>query len=257
MNKFVFISGLHRSGTSILHRVLSTSSDISGFNNTGVPEDEGQHLQSVFKAAKYFGGPGKFAFNGDARLNENSSLISSQNKNKLLNEWGNFWDKEKPIWIEKSPPNIIRTRFFQSLFPEAYFITIIRHPVAVSLATQKWSKTSYDSLINHWITAHKIYQQDRTKLRNEFFFSYEYMVNYPRELIKNLSNFLDTEIPYNEQFKNSNEKYFMQWNNISLWKWNKMYHRNKSIRKYESYVNDFGYSLINLADYPMTTYNNG
>ena len=255
MKKLVFISGLHRSGTSILHRVLSSSNDVSGFNNTGVPEDEGQHLQSVYKAARHFGGPGKFAFNANAKLNENSNLITPENKEKLLAEWGNYWNKQKPIWVEKSPPNLIRTRFLQELFPEAFFITIIRHPVAVSLATQKWSKTSLDSLIDHWITAHRIYQEDKPRLQNEFFFSYEYMVQNPRDLLNELEYFLDSQIPYNGQFKNSNDKYFKKWNEIRTWHWSKMAQKNKSIHNYESSVNNFGYSLMNLEDYPITTHN--
>jgi hypothetical protein len=46
--RLVFIGGLHRSGTSIVHRCLSDHPDVSGFQSTGVWEDEGQHLQSVY-----------------------------------------------------------------------------------------------------------------------------------------------------------------------------------------------------------------
>ena len=245
MRKLVFISGLHRSGTSILHRTLSASNYISGFSNTGVPEDEGQHLQSVYKSAKHYGGPGKFAFNENARLNENSCLISPTNKRKLFSEWSNYWDKQKPIWIEKSPPNIIRTRFLQKLFPDAFFITIIRHPIAVSLATKKWSKTSIGELIKHWITAHQIYQQDKVQLKNEILFSYEYMVRFPEDLIAELEYFLNTEIPYSGSFLNANDKYFKKWNRIKLWQWSK-----KIINEYENSVNCFGYSLIDLKKFP-------
>ena len=82
---FIFVNGLHRS-TSILYRVLSAQSNFSGFSETGVPEDEGQH-QSVYKAAKYYGGPGRFGFDKRSYLNEFSSLISEKNrcKNCLMN----------------------------------------------------------------------------------------------------------------------------------------------------------------------------
>jgi len=49
--QYVFIAGLHRSGTSVLARCLREHPQISGFRNTGVPEDEGQHLQDVYPAA--------------------------------------------------------------------------------------------------------------------------------------------------------------------------------------------------------------
>ena len=165
-------------------------------------------------------------------------------------EWSSHWDEQKPIWIEKSPPNIIRTRFLQELFPEAYFITIIRHPLAVSLATQKWSKTSVDSLINHWITAHRIYQEDRLKLKNEFFFSYEHMVLNPRELINDIESFLGSEIPYSKQFVSANDKYFKNWSEIKFWELNKRKMKKKCIKNYESSVNAFGYSLKDLGIYP-------
>ena len=46
----VFVGGLHRSGTSLVHRCLALHPAVSGFSGTGVPEDEGQHLQTVYPA---------------------------------------------------------------------------------------------------------------------------------------------------------------------------------------------------------------
>ena len=50
--------------------------EISGFKNTGVPEDEGQHLQSVYQPAMVLGGPGLFGFKPASNLNETSPLVS-------------------------------------------------------------------------------------------------------------------------------------------------------------------------------------
>ena len=139
--KFIFISGLHRSGTSLLYRILKEQDEISGLSKTNELEDEGQHVQTVYKPAYEFGGVGKFGFNINARLDENSKLINELNRKKLFNEWSRFWDLEKNILLEKSPPNIIRTRFLQKMFPNSYFINITRHPIATSIASKKWSKT--------------------------------------------------------------------------------------------------------------------
>jgi len=250
MKKLVFISGLHRSGTSILHSVISSSDDVSGFSNTGVPKDEGQHLQTIYKPANQFGGPGKFAFDENAKLDENSILISANNREKLLNEWKKYWDTEKSVWIEKSPPNIIRMRFLQELFPDSFFITIIRHPIVVSLATLKLSKTSINELIRHWIVAHKIYQNDKTKIKNEIYFSYEYMIQFPQNVIIELENFLGINIDYKENFLNMNEQYFNMWKEAKPWQILKKMRKSKYIEKYEDSVNQFGYSLINLEEFP-------
>ena len=118
---FLFLGGLHRSGTSILHRLLREHSATSGFYNTGVPEDEGQHLQTVFPAAKVFGGPGLFAFYPNVHLCDQSPLVSSINRDQLLREWGAYYDLDKKLLLEKSPPNLVRSRFFQELFPNSKF----------------------------------------------------------------------------------------------------------------------------------------
>ena len=76
----VFVGGLHRSGTSLLHRCLAEHPDASGFRGTGVPEDEGQHLQSVYRPARAHGGPGRFGFDPGAHLTEESPLVSDENR---------------------------------------------------------------------------------------------------------------------------------------------------------------------------------
>src|SRR4051812_31203825 len=54
--RLVFVGGLHRSGTSLVHRCLADHPRASGFRNTGVWEDEGQHLQTVYRPAGSHGG---------------------------------------------------------------------------------------------------------------------------------------------------------------------------------------------------------
>jgi len=119
---FVFLGGLHRSGTTLLARLLAAHPEVSGFSETGVPADEGQHLQTVYPPARAFGGPGRFAFRGESHLTESSPLVSEENARRLLADWGRHWDMTKPVLVEKSPPNLIRMRFLQALFPEAVIL---------------------------------------------------------------------------------------------------------------------------------------
>lgn len=238
-NKFIFISGLHRSGTSILHEILKVQQNISGFNNTGVPEDEGQHLQSVFPTAKFYGGPGKFALNNDAHLTENSELITDKNKQKLFNEWEKYWDLNSKLLIEKSPPNLIKTRFLQEMFPNSYFITIIRHPIAVSYATKKWSGQSKQALLNHWVKAHEIYFDDVKHINKHIEIKYEDLISNPTNTLEEIGNFLNEKIEYNYQLKEGNSKYFKKWNSFL----NNPFEKKTLIKEYEEKLNKFGYSL--------------
>jgi hypothetical protein len=247
--KYVFISGLHRSGTSVLNKMIASSEQVSGFENTGVWEDEGQHLQTVFNIAKKYGGPGKFAFDSDARLDESSELITTANQKKLFSEWNKYWNMERSVLVEKSPPNIIRTRFLQAMFPQSYFITILRHPIAVSYATQKWSRTSMNKLIDHWLIAHETYMEDRKFLKREMTFAYEEIVQKPEEVLRSIEAFLDIKLTYEGQLSNQNEKYFGMWGKRNLW--DLFHNSDKLVEKYEPRVAKFGYSLKDFTLHPI------
>ncbi len=249
-NKILFICGLHKSGTSLLHSILKKHPQISGFEDTGVPKDEGQHLQNVFPPAIKFGGPGKFGFKKKAHITESSPLISKKNREKLFAQWGKYWDTDKEILIEKSPPNIIRTRFFQEMFPGSYFVIILRHPVAVSLATRRWWRWiffSINSLINHWVKCYNLFERDRQYLNNYMIIKYENFISAPQEYINNICEFagINSFKPEINVDSGVNQKYFERY----LKARKNIFFKNrikKTINKFETEVNAFGYSLKDL-----------
>ncbi len=243
----VFICGLHRSGTTVLHDVISSASNVTTFKNTGVPKNEGQHLQSVYKPALAHGGPGKFAFDPGAHLTESSELITPENRKKLIEEWSAYWDSTKAIFVEKSPPNLLRMRFLQALFPACKFITIWRHPVAVALATQKWSKTSIKSLFDHWLTAYDIYLEDQKYIKSELQFRYEEFTAAPDLIIEAINKYLSTEIQLGMRVQNMNQKYFNRFNRKRWWDILWKQNRSQLMDLYEAKFNEHGYSLIDLS----------
>lgn len=213
-HRIAFICGLHRSGTSLLHRCLAEHPDVSGFSDTGVAEDEGQHLQSVYPPAYKFGGAGVFGFRDDAHLNEQSRLATQANAQRLLDDWQPYWDLSKPVLIEKSPPNLIRTRFLQALLPSSRFVVIMRHPVAVSYATQKWWRRVYlHQLLRHWMVCHERFAIDRLFLNRVFLLRYEDFVADPQAQLTRLWGFLDlSPTDVSAPVKTGvNERYYAIW----------------------------------------------
>lgn len=189
----VFIGGLHRSGTSLLHESLRSHPDVSGFSGTGVWEDEGQHLQTVMPTARAHGGPGRFAFDPAAHLTEASPKATPECARKLLTEWAPYWDQDKPVWIEKSPPNLIRTRYLQSLFPRARFVLVMRHPVDTSLVTRrKWpgSPQLLYRQLAHWFRAYEIMSADLKRLEGARVVRYEDFCRDPGGVLADLAGFL-------------------------------------------------------------------
>ena len=100
-HRFIFVCGLHRSGTSILFKSLRDHPEVSGFHNTNSPEDEGMHLQTVYKPSGAYGGAGKFGFNPELHLTEASPLVTEENRKKLFEEWTPYWDLSKQYLLEK------------------------------------------------------------------------------------------------------------------------------------------------------------
>jgi len=213
--EIVFVSGLHRSGTSIFHRQFREHPDVSGFTGTGVPEDEGQHLQTVFEPAREFGGAGCFSFDPAARLVEDDALkLGELGRNQLVREWSRFWDSSKRVLVEKSPPTVIRSRFFQKLFPQSHFVFLVRHPIAVTYATwcKPRQKLSLPQIMFHWAYAHSLLLQDLAFLGSAMVIRYEDFVNDPIGTHYSVQRQLRLA-PFapEEAAANYNEKYFERW----------------------------------------------
>lgn len=265
-DRLVFIGGLHRSGTSLVHRCLADHPLIGGLEDTGVPEDEGQHLQTVYPTAAVHGGPGVFGFSAEAHLDETSPLVSPQNALRILEAWLPYWSDDRQLLVEKSPPNLIRTRFLQSLFPEARFVIVMRHPVAVSYATRKWTTwlpalrrlgianqrlphVSVDRLVRHWLLCHEAFEAARPALGDRVHvLRYEDFVDRPVEVLDRVYDFLGMEsAPLSRTIRPGvNDKYFEEWKAMSAGAFSGRY-ASLLVRRHEERVNRFGYSLERLA----------
>jgi hypothetical protein len=279
--RYVFVCGLHRSGTSVLGRNIARFENCTGFKNTGFTEDEGQFLQDVYPTAFHYGGPGRFGFDPRSHRTESAPLLTPENVARLRACWHAYWDKSKTICVEKTPANLLMTRFLQAAFPNSYFVVIKRHPVAVSLASQnlwKINRTSLYRLFEHWLHCHELFERDEPFLRHVYKLTYEDYIRDPGKYHEEIAAFIDTRIsepPENDSYRyvaqvheqvsripdttleqvtmSYNEKYLKQWSillNDSLFKG---YYRYIA-GKYESSFNKYGYSLFGDVKDPKGVY---
>ncbi len=189
LHKLIFIGGLHASGTSLIHRLICMHPSVSGFSDTGVPEDEGQHLQDLYPRASAHGGPGRFVFDDSSHLTDANRDFVEKCSRGLWNCWAPYWDLSKPVLVEKSPPNIIRSRFLETVFPSARFIFVIWHPIPVSIATQKWTKQPLEELLQHWVLAHKLFLDDLKHITSWAWFRYEDLTADPHRILAEIFRF--------------------------------------------------------------------
>lgn len=245
-HKYVFINGIHRTGTTVLARLLAANEGVCGFEKTGVPMDEGQFLQTVFESDKPFGGPGTFALNKNSWLDESSPLATNENAEKLIEEWSRYWDLSKKLLLEKSPPNIVRTRFLQKIFPNSYFITIYRNPVATCYATEIWCKAGLRKMLRNWLASYNKYKADEPFLKRRMSFKYEDLIKDPQNTVAAISTFLEHPIviPHNFVLRtNTNDKYIERWVKYKKTLEYRFFDK-KEIEQLEPEFNKFGYSLL-------------
>lgn len=247
---FAFICGLHRSGTSLLFQLLRDHPDASGFRDTGVREDEGQHLQSTYAPARDFGGAGRFAFDAKAHLVEVDAATAARHKAELMEAWGPHWDLSRRVLLEKSPPNLVRTRYLQSVFPGARFVVIVRHPIAAALATKKWRRRqSLWSLVHHWVVAHDIAVADGEHVDHLLLVHYEDLVREPAATLDAIQRFVglapDATIAAGAINASASDSYAAQWRAMRAHPLKRLYVRALA-RRFGEAVAQHGYSLDQL-----------
>jgi sulfotransferase family protein len=251
--KYVFVCGLHRSGTSALGRNIGELENCTGLKTTS-GYMEGQLHQDVYPIDTEFGGAGRFGFDPRAHLTETSALLTPENVARLRASWHLYWDKSKMICVEKTPANLLMTRFLQAAFPNSYFIVIRRHPVPVSMSTQRlrlsgimWNVkiTSLHRLFEHWLHCYELFEQDKKYLTHLYEFTYEDYVEDPAKYHEEIAAFIGTRVPEGAAARTRgahNRKYFDRWCYLLGNSFFMGYYRYIA-RKYEPRFAKYGYSL--------------
>ncbi|MEX5730226.1 hypothetical protein Ga0609869_003579 [Rhodovulum iodosum] len=210
--RMLFVVGLHRSGTTLLSKLLARHSQVSGLQDTGAPMDEGQYLQDVIPR---IGGVGALAFRKGFHRTEASPLATPEAARQLWQAWAPHWNLEKPVLLEKSPPYITATRLLQYYFPDAAFVLITRHPFAQAMAISKWSANRPAfQFVTNWLICHEVFAADSRHLKQSMTIRYEDFCAAPEDGLRRICAFagLPPEDLLDREIRSSNAKYFAQWN---------------------------------------------
>ena len=106
-------------------------------------------------------------------------------------------------FIEKSPANSVRTRFLQTIYPDATFVIIVRNGFAVSegIKRKRWFdpdrqhmaglETSYPDAALQWTYSNKQILNDRFFLNRSIIVKYEDIVTNPVTTIKRILDYCE------------------------------------------------------------------
>lgn len=189
--RYLFIAGLHRTGTSLLTRLLSHHRHIAGIENAPVPENEGCYLQGAIPHTAIHGRPGHYATDPAHHLIEGCRFDTRETRSRIEADWSRWFAQASDWRIEKSPVNLVRMRLYQQLFPTCQFIVILRHPAVMAAALAKWVDEDPASLIDYGLDAYDIVSEDLRYLHAVTVIRYEDLV--ARQLLPGLFAFLDLD----------------------------------------------------------------
>ncbi|RUA35649.1 MAG: hypothetical protein DSY77_02285 [Bacteroidetes bacterium] len=196
--KWVFILGCYNSGTTLLAELLSQHPQLS------VLPDEGVMLTNQLKRPEDFGWRrmwwkcGQMIKSADLSLNNKSAQV-------IKRHWAFFMKKKTEIIVEKSIANILRIRFFQRYFADAYFIHIRRNPYAVAEGIQRKAEPMgaqaqkygaqypLELCIQQWIASQTVFENEKDRIKNLYELSYEDFTLEPQKLAQEICEFLGIE----------------------------------------------------------------
>ena len=193
MPRFCFVAGLHRTGTSLLTRILAAHPEISAISGSPAPEDEGCYLQGAIPHTARHGIPGEYATNPEEHHIEGTRYDRLETRERMLADWSPWFDGDARWWVEKSPVNLLRMRLYQQLFPMAQFIVILRHPQVMAHALSKWTERDISALSEYGIDAYERAAADAEFLHSVLFVRYEDLVAEPEQVRRSLFAFLDLD----------------------------------------------------------------
>ena len=223
--KYIFVLCPPFQGSTIIVNLLDSSNNVSTFLDCETWAGESQWLYKKH-GDKYFE---KNRWNSNYKLNM-----------KLVDKVFNIYlDKDKEIWVEKSPSSICRAKMFQDYFSklgDVYFIISIRNP---------YSTGHYGA--DKWIKFAQYQKYNLENLNNVISISYEECCNDLEKVISKIIN----KIPElgkifnnnNSDQRNGNERKKLIHSN----KVDRVIHKNrknKFLKKNINLLEYFGYNII-------------
>ena len=98
--RYVFVAGLHRTGTSLLAQMIATSPQIAAITGAPVPENEGCYLQGAIPHTALDGVPGEYATDPRQHHPEGGRYDTLETRTRLEADWAPWFAPGRPWRLE-------------------------------------------------------------------------------------------------------------------------------------------------------------
>ena len=195
--KFLFIICMNNSGSTLLERVLSECRNAVGFPAPGGPD---QQVNGQGFVPEYMPIPGKIKPKCRRIWTEQAAIIEDESRYnwpKIKRRWRREWshnpkfDTANPrVFLEKSPPNVLRASMLQKHFDNSFFILMHRNPYAVAEGIRRRAGIALERCIQHWIRCAQKQMENEKALQRAIKLSYEELSGQPDYCRQQVLNFV-------------------------------------------------------------------
>ena len=168
MSSYLFILCPPYSGSTVLWKLVSTSAAVSSLPR------EGQHLPEVKEVMR------NKAWHSEVKL-------PWQNIKEV---WHGYWDRSKPLLVEKSPPNLIRASEIVEYFNPVYFLLMVRNPYAHCEGLIRRTNMNAQRAANFTVRCMRQQAENAHKLNNTLCFTYEELTENPGHISRGIQSFI-------------------------------------------------------------------
>ena len=168
MPSYLFILCPPYSGSTLLWKLLSTSENVSSLPL------EGQFLPELKELMR------------DKPWDSSHTLPWPE----IKRVWESYWDRNKPVLLEKSPPNIIRTRDILAHFQPVKFVIMVRNPYAQAEGLMRRNNWKVTRAANFSMMCLQRQLENARDLDDTQVLTYESLVQNPAKACEQLANFM-------------------------------------------------------------------
>lgn len=168
MSSYLFVLCPPYSGSTVLWKLLSTSENVSALPL------EGQFLPELKDLMR------------DKPWDASHTLPWPE----IKKVWDSYWDKDKPVLLEKSPPNIIRTGDIVAHFQPVKFVIMVRNPYAQCEGLMRRNNWKVTRAANFSMMCLRTQLENARELDDTQILTYESLVQNPAKACEQLATFM-------------------------------------------------------------------
>lgn len=165
--------------------------------------------------------------------------------------WMEYWDRSRPVLLEKSPPNLIHAEAIQKVFDPSYFVCLVRNPYAQSESLIRRTGYTPREAAEFALECLRLQKQNLESLDHAYLIRYEDLTEDPaliaghiRHWIPQVGNLnLKGEFGYSgiDEIRNTNAEKIARFHHTQLSTLTETFKRNATLLRH------FRYSLIDVV----------